>query len=117
MSGYYEVLKLRRIEKELDELGFMLCSPKQGWNSDDQNVVGIKPKDEDSLPVYSRDAQVFQGTLEQLEVWLRGVEWARGYDMLLRVSDDKKRERKEQDLRNKHMVQMLKNEEIERRTR
>lgn len=117
MTGFYDVLKLRRIEKELDELGFMLCSPKQGWNADDQNVVGIKPKDDNSLPVYSRDAQVFQGTVEQLEVWLRGVEWARQYDMLLKVSDEKKRERKEQDLRNKHMVAMLKNEEIERRTR
>lgn len=117
MTGFYDVLKLRRIEKEIDELGFMLCSPKQGWNADDQNVVGIKPKDNDSLPVYSRDAQVFQGTIEQLEVWLRGVEWARQYDMLLKVSDEKKRERKEQDMRNKHMVAMLKNEEIERRTR
>jgi len=117
VTGFYDVLKLRRIEKELDELGFMLCSPKQGWNADDQNVVGIKPKDDNSLPVYSRDAQVFQGTVEQLEVWLRGVEWARQYDMLLKVSDEKKRERKEQDMRNKHMVAMLKNEEIERRTR
>ena len=117
MTGYYDVLKLRRIEKELDELGFMLCSPKQGWNTDDQNVVGIKPKDNDSLPVYSRDAQVFQGTIEQLEVWLRGVEWARQYDMLLKVSDEKKRERKEQDIRNKHMLAILKDEEIERRTR
>lgn len=117
MTGFYEVLKLRRIEKELDELGFILCAPKQGWDTADHNIIGIKPKDKDSLPVYSRDAQVFQGTLEQLEVWLRGVEWARGYDMLLKLSDEKKRERKEQDLRNKHMVAVLKEEEIVLRTK
>jgi elongation factor P--beta-lysine ligase len=69
------------------------------------------------LPVYARDAQVFVGTIEQLEVWLRGVEWARQYDMLLRVSDDKKRKRKEQDERNRQLVQRLKNEEIVRRTK
>ena len=37
------------------------------------------------MPIYSRDAEVFCGTLEQLDVWLRGVEWARNYDYLLRA--------------------------------
>jgi len=115
MTGMYEFNKIRRIEKELDELGFMLANPKHGWNDGDRNCVGIKPKDADSLPLYSRDAEIFAGTFEQLEVWIRGVEWARGYDMMLSVSDEKKRERKEQDLRNKQMVQRLKEEELELR--
>jgi hypothetical protein len=117
MTGFHGVMRLRRVEKELDELGFMISEPKTGWNMADMDVVAIKPKDSESLPVYARDAQIFVGTIEQLEVWLRGVEWARQYDMLLRVSDDKKRKRKEQDERNRQLVQRLKNEEILRRTK
>ena len=117
MTGYFDVMKLRNIEKELDELGFVLCSPKHGWNDSDRNYVGIKPKDNDSLPIYSRDAEIFAGTLEDVRVWMRGVEWARGYDMLLKVSDEKKRARKEQDLRNKQMLQRLKEEDVELRTK
>lgn len=113
----YEINKIRRIEKELNELGFVLAQPKHGWNTHDMNHVAIIPKDVNALPVYSRDAELFSGTLEQLEVWLRGVEWARQYDYLLKVSDEKKRERKEQDLRNKQLIQRLKNEEVEVRTK
>jgi hypothetical protein len=35
------------------------------------------------------------GTLEQLQVWIRGVQWAREYDMMLKLSDEKKRTIKE----------------------
>lgn len=117
MTGMYEINKIRRVEKELNELGFVMVNPKHGWNTHDMNHVAIIPKDSNALPVYSRDAELFSGTLEQLEVWLRGVEWARQYDYLLNVSDEKKRERKEQDLRNKQMLQRLKEEDVELRTK
>ena len=118
MSGYSAILKIRRLEKDVDELGFMLCHPKNGlYNNEYGDVVALKPKDVNSVPIYARDAEVFIGSLEQLEVWLRGVEWARQYDSLLKVSDDKKRKRKEQDERNHQLVQRLKNEEISRRTK
>ena len=96
---------------------FMLCEPKRGWNTTDMDMVAIKPKDNESLPVYARDAEVFIGTVESLEVWLRGVEWARQYDELLRLSNRKKRERKEQDERNRQLVKMLKEEKITLRSK
>lgn len=97
MSGYNAVLSLRRLEADVDALGFMLCAPKHGnWGDDDfSDRVAIKPKDADSLPIYTRDAELFVGTLEQLRVWLQGVRWAREYDMMLKLSDDKKRAVKE----------------------
>ena len=97
MSGYNAVLSLRRLEADVDALGFMLSAPKHGnWGGDDFNDrVAIKPKDADSLPIYTRDAELFVGTLEQLRVWLQGVRWAREYDMMLKLSDDKKRTVKE----------------------
>jgi len=48
------------------------------------------------LPIYSRDAELFIGSIERLEDWLAGVQWARDYDMMLKVSDDKKRTRAEE---------------------
>lgn len=74
---------------------------------EDGDTVALKPKDADSLPIYSRDAEVFVGSLTDLQYWLRGVEWARDYDRMIKVSDDKKRDRKEQDLRNRQLLKTL----------
>jgi hypothetical protein len=110
MSGYNAILKVRQLEKECDELGFMMCHPRHYNSGDWGQLIAIKPKDSDSLPIYNRDAELFIGTLEQLEVWLKGVEWARQYDELLRLSNTKKRERKEQDQRNRNLIEILKQE-------
>jgi hypothetical protein len=97
MAGYQAVLSLRRLEAEVDKLGFMLCAPKHGnWGGNEyDDRVSVKPKDADSLPIYTRDAELFTGSLEQLRIWLQGVQWAREYDMMLKLSDEKKRTIKE----------------------
>lgn len=112
MSGYNTILRFRRLEEQVEKLGFMFSHPKNGYDGD-ADYVALKPKDEESAPIYSRDAEVFTGTLEDLAVWVRGVEWARNYDRMLRVSDDDKRARKEQDVRNRHLVQLLKRETVD----
>lgn len=43
MSGYHLVLKIRRLEEECSNLGFMLCHPKYGTS--DYDIVALKPKD------------------------------------------------------------------------
>jgi hypothetical protein len=112
MAGYNAVLELRRLEQAVDELGFMLAAPRTGnWGSDTDRV-SLKPKDA-GMPVYSRDAEVFTGTLEQLQVWIRGVQWAREYDrMVVDKNIDKKRKRKEQDERNRQLMATIKNSEL-----
>jgi hypothetical protein len=109
MSGYQAVLELRRLEADLDRLGLMLCNPKHGnWSSDTfSDRAGVKPKDAESLPIYARDAELFTGSLEQIKVWLIGVTWARDYDQMLRLSDDKKRAKKEADYRHTQMLVSL----------
>jgi hypothetical protein len=108
MSGYNTVLQVRRLEEDLSLLGFMMCYPKHGWGAErGVDYVAVKPKDQDSLPIYARDAEMFCGTIDDLRSWIDGVKWARDYDRMLRLSDDKKRERKEQDYRNQKLVKMI----------
>lgn len=116
MSGYNLIQQIRFLEKECNELGLVMAKPKDYHINDGfGDLVSVVPKDENSLPIYSRDAELFIGTLSQLEIWLRGVEWARRYDNMLGISDDKKRNRKEQDELNRQLVKRLKDEKLELR--
>jgi hypothetical protein len=108
MAGYNAILELRRLEKEVDALGFVLGAPNNRWRDDLGDRVAITPKGIDSLPVYSRDAEIFIGTLDELRIWIRGVQWARHYDSMLGLSDDKKRTKKEDHERGRQLIEKLK---------
>jgi len=108
MAGYETILKIRRIEKICERLGFMFSDSKYSGSAHYADTLALKPKDQESLPPYSRDAELFCGTIDQLEMWLLGVQWARDYDrMLFGVKHDKTRERKEQDERNRQLIKIL----------
>lgn len=113
MSGMNTIRLIKRLEKECGELGLIMVNPKNGfYNTGFGDTLALIPKDNNALPIYSRDAELFRGSLEELQVWLLGVEWARQYDQMLKVSDNKKRERKEQDERNRQLVSMLRDETL-----
>lgn len=111
MSGYQTIIRIRRLEEEVDKLGLRMGNSKHGnYRQEFGDVVALFPK-EDAFPIYSRDAEIFVGTLEEMEVWLRGFQKAREYDrMLMGKQIEQKRERKEQDYRNEKLLQLLKNE-------
>ena len=105
MSGYDLILEIERLKEECDKLGFRIGCPSFNRELDS---IALFPKDSESLPIYSRNAEVFIGTLKDLRIWLRGLEWARNYDrMTIGQSVDKKRARKEQDIRNKNLVKII----------
>lgn len=107
MSGYNLIRKIKYLEEECDKLGFMLCHARHYMN-DFGDVVALKPK-ADCLPVYSRDAELFVGTIEELERWIQGFHFARKYDsMLFGNKYDNQRDRKEKDYRNKLLLNMIK---------
>lgn len=123
MSGYSTFNQWKRIEEFADKLGFRIGNPKHGWGStDSSDMVAIFPKGEE-LPVYTRDAEIFCGTFSQLQVFLTGWERAQRYDMMLRLTDDKKRKRAEdkererqrlakERLEKKQMFAILANKEV-----
>ena len=96
MSGYQTYTRWQRIEAQAKQLGFRLANPKHGnWGGPgDTDMVALYP-DEEALPVFSRDAEIFVGTFSHVETFLAGWARAQQYDMLLRITDDKKRKKYE----------------------
>jgi hypothetical protein len=108
MSGWNTIQRIRNIEEKIDNLGFKFSKSKHSDWSEDHGALSLVPKDIDSLPIYSRDAELFVGSLERLEDWLAGVRWAREYDTMLKVSDDDKRAKAEQKERNRQLMRTVK---------
>lgn len=109
MNGWNQIQQVRKLEERADKLGLKFASYKHD-DSFGANVALI-PKDSEVLPIYSRDAELFVGTLESAASWMQGVMWARDYDsMVIDKKLDDKRKRKEQDERNRQLVLILKNE-------
>jgi len=95
MSGWNTIQRIRNIEEKIDKLGFKFAKSKHTDWSEDHGSLSLVPKNADVLPIYTRDAELFVGSLERLEDWLAGVHWAREYDQMLKMSDEKKREKAE----------------------
>jgi hypothetical protein len=112
MAGWNTIERIRHIEQQIDALGFKFAKSKHSDWTEDHGALSIVPKDADSLPIYNRDAELFVGSVERLEDWLSGVKWARDYDRMMKISDDKKRARKEQDERNRQLARTLKTLEV-----
>jgi hypothetical protein len=108
MSGWNTIQRIRNLEEKIDLLGFKFAKSKHGDWTDSHGALSLVPKDLDALPMYSRDAELFVGSLERLEDWLAGVQWARDYDRMCKISTDKAREAAEQKERNRQLMRTLK---------
>ena len=96
MSGYRTYQRYQSVEAQARMLGFRLSTPPSHWSArEDGDMVTLYPGDNDALPVFSRDAEIFTGTFGQVETFLTGWARAQQYDMILRLSDDKKRKKYE----------------------
>jgi hypothetical protein len=107
MAGWNQIQQVRKLEERADKLGLKFTAYKH----DDMygENVALIPKDTDTLPIYSRDAVMFAGSLEGAAYWMQGVMWAREYDRLaVDRKMDEKRVRKEQDERNRQLLKTLK---------
>ena len=108
MSGWNTIQRIKNLEKEIDLLGFKFSKSKHGDFSNLEGALSLVPRDADALPIYTRDAELFVGSIERLEDWLAGVHWARDYDRMCKISDDEKRSKAEQKERNRQLMRTLK---------
>lgn len=104
--GYDTVLSIRRTEALAEKLGFRFANAKH-YSQSYGDRISLLPATEMSLPIYSRDAEIFTGTLGEVAIFMRGLEWARDYDRMLKVSTDTIRSKKEQNVRNDQLVRAL----------
>lgn len=106
--NWNDVQRIKRVEAHANALGFTLTDGGKSWAIESTSAaIYVQPKD-DLLPIYSRTATFFTGSIEHIESWLDGIEWARHYDDLLKVSHSKKRERQEQLVREEHLLKTIK---------
>jgi hypothetical protein len=116
MSGWGTIKAIRALEERVDMLGFEIVDPNElmgnRYPTDHLNDrIALQPKG-DCLPHYSRDAKVWMGSLEELIHWLNGVEWARDYDRMLKISDPKKRDKAESIERGRQLMQTIKKSKL-----
>lgn len=108
--GWVDLERMKRVEARANELGFKFTSGNSIWvdiGDSTNRMIYVKPKD-DCLPHYSRDAQLYCGTLESIETWLEGLQFARNYDEMLKLSNNKKRVDREQVERNRQLMKTIK---------
>ena len=112
MSGWNQIKQIRNLEERAYGLGMRF----DAYKYDDRygEHVALLPRDQDALPIYTREAVLFAGTLEGADHFMQGVLWAREYDrMTVDKKLDSRRKIKEQDLRNQQLLKILKSSDIE----
>jgi hypothetical protein len=110
--GWDDVQRMKRVEARANALGFEFTDGGKSWAAGGTSIsIYVQPKD-DLLPLYSRTATFFTGSIESIDSWLDGIEWARHYDELLKVSNDKKRAKQEDLVRQQHLMKTLKTGEV-----
>lgn len=111
MTGWNTIRKIRILEERAELLGMRFA--RYQHNDYNEDNIALIPKDQDSLPIYTRDAVLFAGSLEGADQFMQGIAWARDYDrMVVDKNIDTKRVRKEQDLRNKQLIEILKGDGV-----
>ena len=87
--GWEDIQRIKRVEARASALGFIFAEGNYTFGYENNNNICLKPKI-DGVPHYRRDAVIFTGTLEEIELWIQGIEWARQYDDMLKISNSKK---------------------------
>lgn len=103
--GFQTILNIKMTEEHAADLGFRFGYPRRG--GDVSSAIGLYPLD-DAYPTYGRDAELFAGDLAQVKAFLRGVEVATMYLKTLGVVTDARIEKKEQNLKNNILNDILK---------
>jgi hypothetical protein len=110
--GWNDLERMKRVAARANALGFEFTDGGKSWAAGGTSIsIYVQPKD-DLLPLYGRTSTLFTGSIESIDSWLDGIEWARHYDELLKVSNDKKRVKQEDLVRQQHLMKTLKTGEL-----
>lgn len=106
IAGFRDIHRLRLLEDKLKDFGLKMVSPRYHGDAD---KIALIPIDQE-LPLYSRDAEIFVGSFDEIENWYCGVLWCSSYYQMLKLVTPEKIARKEQDERNRQLLKTLSDE-------
>lgn len=92
--GMSMIERIDRIRELADFFGFRMGRDPHTKFTDNIDTIVLYPKDV-SLPIYSRDACLFTGNINEVDNFLEGIRWARHYDMMLGATTDQRRKQYE----------------------
>ena len=94
-----DIQLLEKVVNGLSKLGYCIKNTKYGYQ-DGRCLVGVYAL-EDNNPLYSRDAEVFTGTMEEISCWMRGVNHRNDYLTMLKATTEKRIQELEEKYRKK----------------
>jgi hypothetical protein len=104
--NWNDIQFIKRTEERLTKLGYKMMPPRYGGE------ISVYPLD-DKNSIYSRDADVFSGTVEQIACWIRGVEHQDGYLKMLKATSDARirnlEEKYKKELEHQAMLDLISN--------
>ena len=105
-----DVQLLNTVVEGLEKIGFKIMPSKYGYGG--RTSVGVYPL-QDKNPLYSRDAEVFTGTMEQISCWMRGVSHRNDYLLMLKATTEKRiqdlEEKYKKKLKHEAMLEKIRN--------
>jgi hypothetical protein len=108
VAGWQLLKSFRDVEARANKLGLKFGPSK--YSGMEFDTIALLPADE-LLPIYNREAEIFSGSLQDIDKWLRGVEWAHNYDDLMKVSNDEKRKQAENKYHQRELLRVIKDGE------
>jgi hypothetical protein len=105
VAGWQLLKSFRDVEARANKIGLKFGPSK--FSGMEFDTIALVPFDE-HLPIYNREAEVFQGSLQDIDKWLQGITWARNYDDVMKVSDDKKRTQAENKFKQRELLRVIK---------
>jgi hypothetical protein len=104
VAGWQLLKSFRDVEARANKIGLKFAPSK--YSGMEFDTIALMPLNE-YLPIYNREAEVFAGTLQDIDKWLRGVEWSRNYDDLMKVSTHEKRKVAEEKYKQREFLKAI----------
>ena len=112
VAGWQLLRSFRDVEERANKIGLKFAASK--YSGMEFDTIALVPFDE-NLPIYNREAEVFQGTLQDISSWIRGVEWSRNYDNLMMSKNDEKRQTAERKYQQRELLKTIRDGEREKK--
>ena len=109
MTSLKRLQQIESLQRQLEAQGMRVEVRNMNMvfpNSQEVEIVAVYPS-VTGLPHYARDAELFIGTLDDVQLWISGVQWLTAYYNLLGIDNGAKREQKEQAERERQLLHAL----------